>query len=41
MTGDQDRAWEIVLELSDEIYSGDYKWADENIDYFKKAYCEI
>lgn len=41
VTGDQDRAWERVLELSDEIYSGDYKWADENIDYFKKDYCEI
>lgn len=41
VTGDQDKAWEVVLELSYEIYNGNYKEADECIDYFKKAYYEV
>lgn len=41
VTGNQDKAWEQVLEISDEIYRGDYEWADEHIDYFKQDYCEM
>ena len=41
VTDDQDKAWEVVLELSYEIYNGNYKEADECIEYFKKAYYEV